>query len=113
MAGDWPSQQRELSGILTRFPIESVKDTTNRLQKYGFFPLPRNDMMNYYFSYEFSPNTEKNGLQRLYRKQHQQLRGEDAQKHGEWIHRGITHVGQFATLGSYGVGESQSGRVGV
>ena len=70
-------------------------------------------MMNYYFSYEFSPNTEKNGLQRLYRKQHQQLRGEDAQKHGEWIHRGITHVGQFATLGSYGVGESQSGRVGV
>ena len=32
-----PSQQRELYGTLTRFPIESCEDTTNRLQKYGLF----------------------------------------------------------------------------
>ena len=41
MAGDWPSQQRELYGIHTRFPIESVKDTTNRLQIYGLFRYTR------------------------------------------------------------------------
>ncbi len=48
----------------------------------------------------------------LYRHQHQQLRSEDAQKHSERIHGGITHIGQLAALWSHGVGKCQSGIVG-
>ena len=49
----------------------------------------------------------------LYRQQHQQLRREDAQKHGERVDRRIAHVGQLAAFGRHSVGEGKGRRVGM
>lgn len=48
-----------------------------------------------------------------YRKEYEELGGKDAEEHGKGVNGGVAGVGEFAALGSHGVGEGEGGRVGV